>query len=112
MGEFETRDDHADPALRPLRFAVRREEVYAEAKTMVADLGWTLVRADDERLELSCERRGGFLANPAKITIRVEGPEGIPSATLSARSETQGGLRARDRKNVREFLDPFRRRVG
>jgi hypothetical protein len=111
MGAFETRDDEPDPVLRPLRVAVLRDEVYAEAKTMVSDLGWKLLQADALSRELVCERRGGFLAAPAKVTIRVDGPDGIPSATVRARSESRG-LFARDRRIVREFLEPFRRRVG
>ena len=113
MGSFETRDDHGSPALRPLRVAVRKEEVYAEARDMVADLvGWRIVKADDQRLVLECERAGGLLGRPARVTVRVEGPDGIPSATVHVRSVTEGGLVSRDRANVREFLEPFGRRVG
>jgi len=113
MSSFETRDEHSRAELRPLRVAVRREDVYAEARTMVADLAlWKLVRADDERLELLCERAAGFLGRPARVTIRIEGPDGIPTASVHVRSQTDGGWLARDKANVREFLEPFSRRVG
>ena len=108
---FQTDDGHADVDLQPLRVPMRREEIYEEAKTMVCDLeSWKLVEADDAGLVISCERKGGLLRAPAKITIRVEGPEGIPSAVVHVRSETDGGL-SRDKANVQEFLRPFRRRV-
>lgn len=113
MGSFETRDEHGSPLLRPLRVAMRREELYSEARDMVADLaGWKLVRADEAHLTLHCERAGGLLGGSARITITVEGPDGIPTATLSVRSESGGGLLGRDKANVREFLEPFSRRVG
>jgi len=113
MGSFETRDDESDAFLRPLRVAVRREYVYSEAKNMVADLEcWTLVSAVDGEFVLHCERRAGFLGSRARITIGVQGPEGIPSATVIVRSETTGSLFTRDKANVREFMEPFSRRVG
>lgn len=111
-GSFETDDRHADPGLKPLRVPTRREDIFGEVKDMVADLaGWKIVRSDEEALVLVCERRGGLLRGPATITIRVEGPADIPSATVKVRSETSGGLFARDRANVLEFMRPFHRRV-
>jgi hypothetical protein len=112
MGSFETHSDASDPLLRPLSVALRREDLYSEARDRVADLaGWTLVRAEDASFTLHCERRGGLLSGTSRITLRVDGPEGIPSATLHVRSES-GGLFGRDRANVRELLEPFTRRVG
>jgi hypothetical protein len=112
-GSFETSPDHRKSSLQPLRVPARAPEVYQEAKDMVADLPrWKLVSADDAALTLVCEREGGLFGAPARVTITVEGPEGIPSATVNVRSVSKGGLRARDRANVAEFLEPFRRRVG
>ena len=112
MGSFETDEQHSNPSLKPLRVASRREGIYAQAKEMVADLdGWTLESCDDEQLVLVCERKGGLLGGTSRITIRVEGPEGIPSATIHVRSESSGGLRSRDKANVLEFMKPFHRRV-
>lgn len=112
MAAFETSDSDSDPVLRPMRVAVRREDVYAEAKDMVADLGaWKLEREDDAALELHCSRSGGLLGGAATIVVRVEGPEGIPSATVSLRCEASGVFPGA-RKVAREFLEPFRRRVG
>jgi hypothetical protein len=113
MGSFATSDEHKSEELRPLRVAVRREDVYAEARSQVADLaGWSLLSADDSALVIRCERRGGLLGGAARVTIMVEGPEGIPSATVHVRSESDGGLFSRDRSAVLEFLRPFRRRIG
>lgn len=112
MAAFETTDDQSDPVLRPMRVAVRREDVFAEARDMVADLeSWKLVREDPQALELHCERAGGLLGGPARIVVHVEGPEGIPSATVTLRCEASG-LFARARQITREFMEPFRRRVG
>jgi hypothetical protein len=113
MAAFQTHDGAPRAELRPLRVALRREELFAEARTMVEDLaGWTLVRADEGALELHCERKGGLLSAPSRVTITVEGPEGIPSSTLKVSSHSSGGLLARDKSVVLEFLTPFRRRVG
>ena len=116
MASFRTTDDESDGVLRPMRVAVRREDVFAEAKDMVADLAaWKLVREDAERLELHCERSGGLLGGllggAASVRIRVEGPDGIPSATLTLECEASG-LFGRAKQVAREFLEPFRRRVG
>jgi len=111
MAVFATTDSESDPVLRPMRVAVRREDVFSEARDMVADLpGWRLVREDSAALELHCERTGR-LGCVARIVVRVEGPEGIPSASVTLRGETSG-LFASARRAVREFLEPFRRRVG
>lgn len=112
MGSFQTSEDQSDPALRPLRVPSLKDGIYAEAKTMVADLPrWKLLEADDRALVLRCEREGGLLAGKARITISVEGPDGIPSATVHVRSESDGGLLARDKAYVSEFTKPFHRRV-
>lgn len=112
MSSFETSEEHGDPGLRPLRVASRKEGIYEQAKEMVADLrGWQIAAADDASLVLQCERKGGLLSPSARVVIRVEGPEGIPSAVVHVRSESRGGLLARDKSNVLEFMRPFTRRV-
>ena len=45
------------------------------------------------------------------MVITVEGPAGIPSASLSVRSSSTGGLLDRNRAVVLEFMTPFTRRV-
>ena len=110
---FHTSDEHPQAELKPLRVAALKQGVYEEAKNMVADLaGWTLVEADDQALRLVCTRKGGLLSGESTILIAVEGPDGIPSATVQVRSQTEGGLVSRDKQNVIEFMKPFQRRVG
>lgn len=112
MAGFETSEGQARAELRPLRVAMRREELFAEARTMVEDLPrWTLERADEAALELTARRAGGFLGGQATVKIRVEGPQGIPSATLHVASSSSGGLLANDKAVVLEFMTPFTRRV-
>ncbi len=111
MGAFETSADSASPLLRPLSVAMRREELYSEARDMIADLaGWKLVRQDDAACVLEVERPGGLVGGSARITISVTGPDGIPSATLSLKVEASG-LFANPKSVVREFMEPFTRRV-
>jgi len=111
-GSFATSDRHEKPQLRPLRVASLKQGVYEEAKNMVADLPhWELVATDDAKMILSCRRKGGFVAGASEITIRVDGPDGIPSSTVHVESKTQGGLFSRDKQNVAEFMVPFNRRV-
>jgi hypothetical protein len=112
MGSFQTSDDQQRAELRPLRVPMRREDLFAEARTMVEDLaGWSIVEADEAALVLRCERKGGLLGGTAQVTLRVEGPEGIPSATLQVSSSSTGGLLSRDKAVVLEFMTPFTRRV-
>ena len=112
MGSFETSEQHPSPAHRPVVVPILKEDIYRAAREMIDDLeAWTIVSADDEQLTLRCERRGGLMGAAATITVTVEGPDGIPSATLNVRSESSGGLISRDRSNVAEFVKPFHRRV-
>ena len=94
-GSFETSPEHREALLQPLRVPTRAEDIYAEAKDMVADLaGWTLVSSDDAALTLVCERRSGLLGAPARVTIRVEGPAvaGLEGAFFENWVEAEGDL--------------------
>jgi hypothetical protein len=109
---FETSDAHANERLRPLRVPIRAEHVFESAREMAADLpGWEVVSCDSARRVLVCRRRGGLLSGTATITIACEGPEDVPTTTVRVRSVSAGGLLARDRARVLEFLEPFHRRV-
>lgn len=109
---YETSDRNPTPDLRPLRVATRKENLWSEVKEMVADLGnWTVVSADDANLVLVCERKGGLLGGASKVTIRVDGPDGMPSSEVNLRAEGQGGLFGGEKAAVAEFLKPFIRRV-
>lgn len=110
---FETSDGHAQAHLRPLRVAMRADQVFEEARNLAHDLpGWTIQSADEARRVIVCRRRKRFLSGESTVTIRCEGPEGVPSTVVHVRSETGGGVLARDKSNVLEFLVPFQRRVG
>lgn len=107
-----THDSADHPALKPLRVPILKESVFEEARNLAAELpGWRIVRADERELVIVCERAGGVFAPVSTVTIRVEGPDGIPSTTVHCASESRGGLFARDRRNVLEFMTPFHRRV-
>lgn len=109
---FSTDDESAELDLRPARVPMRREALFEEAKNLASELpGWRVVRADESALVIVCERVGGALAPTSTVTLRVEGPEGLPSSVLHCVSESRGGLFARDRRNVLEFMTPFHRRV-
>lgn len=109
---FETREDATDERVRPLRVPSRPDQVFESAREMVADLdGWELVACDELARVLTCRKRAGLLGGTATITIRCEGPEGLPSTVVHVRSTSDGAVLARDRAHVLEFLAPFTRRV-
>lgn len=111
-GSFETSDQHGNVHLRPIRVPTRKEEIFRQALEMVEALeAWELVSEDADTGTIVCRRPGGLMAGRADITVRVEGPDGIPSSTVNVRSVTEGGLRSRDKANVLEFVKPFTRRV-
>lgn len=111
-GSFETRDDHKHPNLKVLRLPVGRDDMYRSAQEMVEDLGgWAIASKDDDARTLVCHRDRGFMGGKATVTIRIEGPEGIPSSEVHVKSESQGGLLSKDKANVLEFMVPFHRRV-
>jgi hypothetical protein len=109
---FETSDRHAAFHLKPLRVPIRVEGVFEEAKNLVEDLpNWTLESSDEAQHVLRARRSGGLLSGASTITVRCEGPDGMPSTTVHVHSESQGGLLSRDKANVLEFMVPFHRRV-
>jgi hypothetical protein len=111
-GSFETREGEADPSLAPIRVPIRREAVYEEACNLASELpGWKIVSRDEAQGLLVCKRSAGLLGGRATITIRVEGPDGLPSATVNTRCESEGGLFSRDKAILQEFTVPFWRRV-
>ncbi len=79
---------------------------------MVDDLdGWDVTSVDGEALTITCERKGGFLVGKATIVVSVEGPDGIPNSQTHCSSESTGGLLARDKSNVAEFMEKLWMRV-
>jgi hypothetical protein len=89
-----------------------KDGIYQAAKELIDDLpGWTLVSEDEEQGELRCERAARFLTGKSDVTVKVEGPEGVPSTTVTLSSVTDGGLRSPDKANVQEFMKLFLRRV-
>jgi len=113
-GSFATSDAERNPDLRPVRAPQRFEEVWDEARNLASDLpGWRIVEEDPVRKIIVCERSGNFLAPASRVTFTFESPAGMPSTTVSARSESSGGIPglARDRARVLEFMRPLHRRV-
>lgn len=111
-GSYETREGEADPSLAPIRVPIRRESVFEEACNLAGELpGWKILTRDESRGLIVCERSAGLLGGKATVTIRVEGPEGLPSATVHTRCESRGGLISRDKSILQEFTVPFWRRV-
>ena len=113
-GSFATSDAENNPDLRPVRAPQRLEEVWEEARNLASDLpGWTIVEEDPARKVLVCERAGSLLAPASRVTLSFDGPAGIPSTTVHARSESRGGLPgfARDRAHVLEFMKLLHRRL-
>lgn len=111
MGVFETSDDHPGRFHRPVRVPVAKLDVFGAAQEMCADLAWTVQDVDAESLTIVCERSGGLLGGTSRITVRVDGPEGIPSSTTTVRSESTGGVLSRDKSIVAEFVKKFTSRV-
>lgn len=112
MGSFETSDQNADRAHRPLRVATRKEHIYREALELIECLsGWKLVAQDQVKGLIQCERAGGMLGGKAEIEVRVEGSDEHPTTEVNVRCKSSGGLFSRDRAIVAEFMTPFIRRV-
>jgi hypothetical protein len=109
---FESSDSHDHVLLRPLRVPSLKGGIYSTAKELVEALpDWELVAEDEAGGLLTCTRRARLLSGASLVTIRVEGPEGVPSTTVLVRSETATGLRKCDRANVLEFMQLLQRRV-
>jgi hypothetical protein len=112
MGSFETSDRNSSEYHRPIRLPVRRENIWDALKDMVDDMqGWEVVSMDADRRVAVVRKPGGMMSGTATMTITVEGLEDVPSTTVSARCETEGGLMGRDKANVAEFIKVFHRRI-
>lgn len=109
---FESSDSHPQQLLQPLRVPSLKGGIYQAAKELIDDLpGWTLLSEDEEQGVLRCERAARFMTGKSDVTVKVEGPEGVPSTTVTLISETDGGMRSPDKANVQEFMKLFLRRV-
>ena len=109
---FETAETNSGEFGRPIKVATRREHIYEAAKEMVEDMkGWVLVTADDENRVLHCTKKGGALGGTSTITVTVEGSAEVPSTTVNCSCVTEGGLMARPKATVEEFMKLFFRRV-
>ena len=108
---FRTRDDAAGRWHQPIRVPTLKADVLSAAREMCHDLGWSVVDVDEQRCEITCERRNGVLGGTSRIVVSVEGPDGIPSSTVHARSESSGAVLPRDKANVTEFVKKFTMRV-
>jgi hypothetical protein len=111
MGVFETSDNHPGRLHRPVRVPVPKQDIFGAAQEMCVDLAWTVKDVDAENLTIQCEKSGGLLGGTAAITVRVDGPDGIPSSTTTVRSESTGGVLSRDKSLVAEFVKKFTNRV-
>ena len=114
-GSFATNDAERNPALRPVRVAQRLEDVWSEARNLAHELpGWRILEEDPTSRVLVCERAGNLFVPASRVTLTFESPEGIPSTTVHARSESPGGFLGltRDRARVRELMELLHRRVG
>ncbi len=111
-GSYQTREGEADPSLAPIRVPIRKENVFEEACNLASELpGWKILTRDETHGLIVCQRSAGLLGGNATVTIRVEGPDGLPSAIVHTRCESKGGLFSRDKAIVQEFTVPFWRRV-
>tara|TARA_R110002126_G_scaffold25583_3_gene87469 strand:+ start:15347 stop:15688 length:342 start_codon:yes stop_codon:yes gene_type:complete len=112
MGSFETAESNSNRWHQPVRVPSEKSGIFGAAKEMAEDMpGWKLESVDEERLEIHSTRANGALGGTSKITVRVEGPEGIPNSSTHCRSESSGGFLSRDKKNVAEFIQKFWMRV-
>jgi hypothetical protein len=109
---FETSLSHSSTYQQPIQVATRKEYIYASAKEMVEDMkGWVLETADDENMTLHCTKKGGALGGTSTITVTVDGSVEHPSTTVDCKIVTEGGLLARPKKMVEEFMKLFFRRI-
>ncbi len=112
MGQFETSLEHQSPNHRPIAVPARKGDIFGAAKEMCADLdGWEIIKVEEESLTLHCRRKNGLLGGTSEITVRVEGPDDLPSSTTYVSSSSSGGLLSKDKGIVGEFVKRFTMRI-
>ena len=109
---FESSASHSHPLLQPLRLPSLKDGIYGTAKELLDDLPeYTLDSEDEAKGELTARRKARLLGGESKVVILVDGMEGIPSTTVTVRSETSSGLLKHDKSNVMEIVKLLSHRV-
>ncbi len=111
MGRFETNPAAGSKWHRPVAVPSSKEGVFGSVRELLDDLpDWKVESVDEEALVVNVTKANGFLGGTSKITVRVSGPDGIPSSETSVVSESDG-LLSRDKSNVTTFVRKLFMRV-
>ena len=103
MGRFETDGAAGQKWLQPVAVPTNKDDVLGAVRELLDDLdGWNVASVDEESRVVIVTKENGFLGGTSTITIRVDGPDGIPSSETHVVSESDG-LISRDKKNVSTF---------
>lgn len=111
MGRFQTDAAAGSKWHRPVAVPQGREGVFSSVRELLEDLpGWDVTEVDEGACTVRVAKANGFLGGTSRITIRVEGPDGIPSSETHVTSESDG-LLSRDKQNVATFVRKLFMRV-
>lgn len=111
MGRFQTDAAAGSKWHRPVAVPQGKEGVFGSVRELLDDLpGWSVTDVDEAAWTVRVSKPNGFLGGTSRITIRVDGPDGIPSSETHVTSESEG-LLSRDKKNVATFVRKLFMRV-
>lgn len=111
MGRFETSPAAGSKWHRPVAVPSGKEGVFGSVRELLEDLpGWNVESVDEKSFTVHVSKVNGFLGGTSKITVQVNGPDGIPSSETTVVSESSGML-SRDKGNVATFVRKLFMRV-
>lgn len=110
MASFSTSPDAGSKWHRPVSVPSGREGVFGTVVELMEDLGWPVESVDEAACTLVATKANGFLGGTSRITVKVSGPDGIPSSDTHVTSESEA-LLSRDKGNVATFCRKLWMRV-
>lgn len=102
MASFSTSPDAGSKWHRPVSVPSNREGVFGTVRELMDDLGWPIESVDESACTLVATKKNGPLGGTSRITVKVTGPDGIPSSDTNVTSESEA-LWSRDKANVATF---------
>jgi uncharacterized protein (DUF1499 family) len=111
---YVTTPQDPDPFFRPRKYTKAKEEVVKAVMEIIAGLSrWKVVeyRENQGRIRASCTARLLPFADDVDIYI-VQGLDGVTKLEILSRAQGGKGDFGRNKRNIREFLSAFDRKLS
>jgi len=101
----------AYPDLQPLIVSQPVNVVFAAARDVVAEKGWTLVAADEAEGRIEATAETGWVRFKDDVVIRVQGGDGGTRVDVRSKSRVGRGDMGVNARRVRDYLESLQRHL-